>query len=240
MTALHRIVLVALALLLAGCAGPAGAPDAPSTTPADAPIPGDQAEDRALDAEHDYVFAEKVPEDATGSGVGGVASPRAAAVAETNTGHFVRVRYGFWYETNTSDGTLHADGVSRAVYFVTPSDTTRVSDSGHEMQGSGVPTTEARLAVHVVNAANDSRDVSLAVEGTDTTHYAAETTVPGRTATQSPRLGIAGDEVTVVATVAGTTHRLRLALPAPGEPTRVSVFVAPDGTVVVTETGRPL
>jgi|GEM_PF-3562524 len=231
------LVVAAVLVLAAGCTGlPSGTE--PSTTPSP-PLSVTNATDRALDAERDYVFTESVPEDATKSGTGGVSTTDAQAVAATDEGRFVLVRFAFWYTQNTSEGQLHADGISRAAYFVTPNDTTRVSYPGHEMKGSG--SRNATLSVGVVNAASSTRSVSLRVEAAGNDVYSTDTSIGARSAAHTPRLAVDHSEAQVVATVDGTTRQTTVQVPSPDEGLgQVTVFVAPDGTVVVTRTPRPV
>lgn len=248
--ALHRTLLPLALVLLVGVAGCAGAPigdgdpaDSATTTTAspDPPVSVADAEDRARWAEHDHVFAESVPADATASGTGGVSTTKAVVIGATDDGRFVRVRYAFWYEVNTSDGELHADGVSHAVHFVTANDTTRVSVPGQEMMGSDVGYDEATLTVQVVNAGAASRDVAVSVAGADGFSYDAETTVVGEAAARSPWLAVPGGDATVTATVDGEPYERSVSVSSSEDrPQVVAVLVAPDGTVVVSTPYRAL
>lgn len=165
------LLVVVLFVALAGCSGistPAsGAEDSTATTTPQPPLSGSDAEDRALTAERQFVREYKVPADADSWGWGGFATSRALAVAPTNVGWFVRVRVGFFYDTNRSEGELHADGVTQTAYFVTADDTTRVSVPGHEMKGSAGGGGDDVLEARVVDAAASDRDVSVSVRRVD-------------------------------------------------------------------------
>lgn len=250
MTALHRrfdhkaaLAIVATVLLvgLAGCSGITtpvpGAGDAPATTP-EPPVSESDAEDRALSAEREHVREHKIPEDVDSWGWGGIATSRSRAVEPTNDGWFVRVRVGFYYNTNTSEGELHADGLTKSMYFVTANDTTRVSLPGHEMKGSAVGGGPASLAVRVVSVADGTSDVSLSIQGPNAdTVYEGESTVGGGGAVHAPRLAVSDGTYEVVATVDGHTERLDVTVGnESGSPAEVTVFVAPDGSVILTRT----
>lgn len=249
MSALHRrfdrktpLALLAAVLLvsLAGCGGISapvpGAGDATAPATPDPSVSESDAEDRALAAEQEYVREYKIPEDVESWGWGGVATSRAFAVAPTKDGWFVRVRVGFYYNTNTSEGELHADGLTKAMYFVSANDTTRVSLPGHEMRGSSVGDGPATLEVRVMSVAEGTSDVSLSIQGPGAdTVYAGDTTVGRGGAVHTPRLSVPDGTYEVVATVDGQTERLDVTVgDGSRSPAAVVVFVAPDGSLVLT------
>lgn len=243
----HAAITLLAALLLvalAGCSGistpiPGGdaARDTTTTTP-EPPASKSDAEDRALAAEREHVAEHKIPEDADSWGWGGIATSRALAVAPTTDGWFVRVRVGFYYNRNTSEGELHADGVTRTAYFVTANDTTRVSVPGHEMKGPSVGDGRETLEVRVVSVADGLNDVSLSIQGPDDdTVYEAETTVGRGGAVHTPRLSVPDGAYEVEATVDGETERLDVTVGNGSESiTEVTVFVAPDGSLILVRT----
>lgn len=234
-------LVAVLLVVLAGCSGIStpvpGAGDA-ATTPRDPPLSESDGEDRALAAEQEYVAEHKIPEDVDSWGWGGIATSRAVAVAPATDGWFVRVRVGFYYNTNTSEGELHADGLSRASYFVTANDTTRVSLPGYEMKGSSVGDGPASLEVRVVSVANGTSDVSLSIQRPDAgTVYEGDTTVGRGGAVHTPRLAVPDGAYEVVATVDGQTERLDVTVGnESGTPVEVTVFVASDGSLSVART----
>lgn len=236
------LALLAAVLLvaLAGCSGiSTPVPGAEDTTNApEPPLSESNAEERALTAEREYVREHKVPDDADSWGWGGLATRRALAAAPTDDGWFVRVRVGFYYDENTSEGELHADGVTQTAYFVTANDATRVSVPGHEMEGSAGGDGDEALQVRVVNAADDDRGVSVTVRRADGEKlYEGDTTVLATDAAHTPRLSVSAGEYEVVATVGDQTRRLSVTVEAGAKaPARVGVFVAPDGSVVLTRT----
>lgn len=233
------LAIVGLLVLVAGCSGiSAPTPDAGDGTQAAPPPSESDAEERALSAERVYIRENKVPEDATSWGLGGLANPRAAAVARTSEGWFVRVRVGFYYNSDTADGELHADGITEAAYYVTGTETTRVSVPGHEMKGSPTGTGSETLEIRVVNAAAADHEISLTVlEGDGETRYERDTLVMARNSLHTPRLAVSPGEYEVIATTDGGTERLTVMVEEGSErPVRVGVFVAHDGSVTLART----
>lgn len=244
-TTLHTVIALLVTVLfavLAGCSGVSvpgvDAENATSTTSPDPPLADTDAESQAEAAEKAYIRENKIPDGADSWGWGGLATTKTIAAAPTDNGWFVRVRVGFWHNTNTDEGELHADGISQTAYFVTPNDTTRVSVPGHEMKGYGAGDGGEELEVRVVNTADSAWDVSLSVQQADAdTVYEGDTTVESRGATHTPRLSVTDGEYEVVATVDGQTQRLGVTVGSGSEsPTEVTVFVAPDGSLVLDRT----
>lgn len=236
-------LMVAVLLVgLAGCSGIA-APSvdsggAATTTTPNPPVSESEAEKRAKVAEENYALENKAPDDADSSGLGGVSTSRSAAVASTNDGRFVCVRVGYWHNKKTSDGELHADGISQAAYFVTANDATRVSLPGYEMKGSPIGDGPGTLEVRVVSVADGTRDVSLSIQGPDAdTVYEGDTAVGRGGAVHTPRLSVADGEYGVVATVDDQTDRLGVTVDRGSESlTQVTVFVAPDDSLIIVRT----
>lgn len=236
------LLSVIFLVALAGCTGVTapGPGDSPAdaTTTVSPPLDAGDAEQRAQWDEREYVFENEVPADATASGTGGISTTRSTAVAATDDGWFVDVRFAYWYNQNTSDGELHADGVTHAAYFVTPNDTTRVSIPGDEMKGSGPAGGDATLQVQVVNADDAVHDVALSIQRAGAgSVFEGDMSVPGRSAIHTPRLPVPVDTYEVVTTVDGETVTKRVTTAGDEDPrAHVTVFVAPDGTVVITQT----
>jgi hypothetical protein len=157
-----RSLLVALAVLAvtAGCLG--GVPGSSTTTPTpptaqwDAPdgpneypappsnLTDDGARQVAVAYEEAFVLNRLRASDVDGYGLGGVFGTEATVLNRSDGGVYVRVKRGY-YTTDTIEGTtaspnttaraskLHADGVSRATYFVSTETVRRVS--GREIHG---------------------------------------------------------------------------------------------------------
>lgn len=251
MPALHDLIrprpgvaLLATVLLvgLAGCSGIAtpsvGTAESTTTTTPEPPLSESEAENRAMALEREHVREVQVPDDADSWGWRGLATSKAIAVASADDGWFVRVRVGFYYNENTSEGELYADGISRAAYFVTANDATRVSLPGHEMKGSPIGDGPRTLEARVVNTADSARDVSLSVQQADVdTVYEGDTSVESQGAAHTPRLSVADGEYEVVALVDDQTRRLGVTVGSRSEsPTEVTVFAAPDGSLVLVRT----
>lgn len=234
------LLATVLLLTLAGCSGisaPGVGAGGAAVDSAEPTFSESAAENRSVAAEREHVRENEIPDDVDSWGWGGLATANAVAVAATDDGRFVRVRVGFYYTKNTSDGRLHADGISQAAYFVTPNASTRVSVRGHEMKGSSSGEGPGALVVRVVNTAQGARDVSLSVQQKgDDAVYKGDTSVGGQSAAHTPRLSVPHDVYEVVATVDGQTERLTVSVEDESGPMEVTVFVAPDGSVVLAPT----
>lgn len=112
-----RSALLAAALLvLAGCASPGGAS-----------ISAEEAKQRALASEEEYVRHRL--QNASGlddwGTTGGTVTEKATVVNQSDGGYYVRVVHPYWF----TEGSSHADLGTRAVYYVDADTVRRVEGS---------------------------------------------------------------------------------------------------------------